>query len=179
MTTYLIPIFLIIPIVLMFIMIFVPNALGKRMQPSFSKEKKSILNIEQKSLFNILTDYENYSIWVPYINFIKVEKLENNKIKIIQTYKKKNITQEVVEVRRIENKELSLVKLENECTVLWTYILEKIDDKKTQLIIKETLYVYNPYLRFFLKYILTDENGKASFIKNIKKYINKTLKESK
>ena len=89
----------------------------------------------------------------------------------MQTYKKKNIYQEYYELKRIENEKISILKLENEYTVLWSYILTSIENNKTKLTIKETMYVYHPYLKFMLKYILKDENAKKDFFKRIRKKI--------
>lgn len=172
---YLVPIFIIFPLILMAIMILVPNYIGKKMPPSFSKTKSAILNIKRNDLFKIIIDYENYPIWLKYLSIVQTEKLPDNKIKIMQTYANKKYYQELIEVRKIENNEISevsIVKLENEFTALWTYILKDYDNDKTEIKIKETLYVYHPYFRFIFKYILTDENGKNDFLVKLKKFIN-------
>ena len=61
---YIIPIFVIMPIILMGIMLIVPSIIGKRIPPSFTKEKTQILNIAKNELFQLLTDYKNYPTWV-------------------------------------------------------------------------------------------------------------------
>lgn len=181
---YIIPVFVIIPLILMGLMIVMPTIIGKRMHPSFTKEKSKILNIPRKELYNILIDYENYPLWIRYLHNVKIENIENNKLKIIQTYKNKKDYLELTEVRRIENmenneifNEISIVKTENEGITLWTYMLENHKENKTKMTIKETMYIYNPYLRFMLKYILTDENGKGKFFKYIKTFVNKNNKK--
>ena len=173
MLFYLVPIFIILPLLLMAIMIFLPISIGKRMPPSFSKEKTEILDIPRNELYSLLKDYDNYPIWLKYISIVNTQRLDGNKLKVMQTYTNRRTYQEFIEVRNIENSEISIVKTENEFTVLWTYIFEDHDENKTKMTIKETLYVYHPYLRFMLKYILIDENGKADFIKNIKNFIKK------
>ena len=45
--------------------------------------------------------------------------------------------------------------------------------------IKETMYIYHPYLRFMLKYILKDENAKGEFFRNIKRFIKKNNKNKR
>jgi len=170
---YLIPTFVIAPLILMGLMIAAPAAIGKRMPPSFTKEKTQILNIPRKELYALLIDYENYPLWLKYISYVELERLENGKLKIKQTYKNKKIFQELTEVRRIENSEISIVKNENEFTALWTYILEDYGENETKMTIKETMYVYHPYLRFMLKYVLTDENSKNGFFRHTKSFINK------
>ena len=173
---YLVPVFIILPLILMAVMIIVPNHIGKKLAPSFTKTKSSILQIKRNDLFDLLTNYENYPIWLKYLSIVSVEKRENNKLKIIQTYSDRKTSQELTEVRRIntdDRTEISIVKLENEFTVLWTYILEDENDDKTKITIKETSYVYHPYFRFIFKYVLTDENGKNEFLIKLKKYINK------
>ena len=181
---YIIPIFVIMPIILMGIMLIVPSIIGKRIPPSFTKEKTQILNIAKNELFQLLTDYENYPTWVKYLYQVKTERIENGKIKIMQTYKKRKNYQELTEVRRIENEkisEISIFKSEDEGVTLWTYILENFLDNKTKMTIRETMYIYHPYLRFMLKYILRDENGKGEFFNNIKRFIrkNKNKKDKK
>ena len=179
---YIIPIFVIMPIILMGIMLIVPSIIGKRIPPSFTKEKTQILNIAKNELFQLLTDYENYPTWVKYLYQVKTERIENGKIKIMQTYKKRKNYQELTEVRRIENEkisEISIFKSEDEGVTLWTYILENFSDNKTKMTIRETMYIYHPYLRFMLKYILRDENGKGEFFKNIKRFIRKNNKKDK
>ena len=179
---YIIPIFVIMPIVLMGIMLIVPSIIGKRIPPSFTKEKTQILNIAKNELFQLLTDYKNYPTWVKYLFQVKTERIGNGKIKIMQTYKKRKNYQELTEVRRIENEkisEISIFKSEDEGVTLWTYILEDFSNNKTKMTIKETMYIYHPYLRFMLKYILRDENGKGEFFKNIKRFIRKNNKKDK
>ena len=179
---YIIPIFVIMPIVLMGIMLIVPSIIGKRIPPSFTKEKTQILNIAKNELFQLLTDYKNYPNWVKYLFQVKTERIGNGKIKIMQTYKKRKNYQELTEVRRIENEkisEISIFKSEDEGVTLWTYILEDFSNNKTKMTIKETMYIYHPYLRFMLKYILRDENGKGEFFKNIKRFIRKNNKKDK
>ena len=181
---YIIPIFVIMPIILMGIMLIVPSIIGKRIPPSFTKEKTQILNIAKNELFQLLTDYKNYPTWVKYLYQVKTERIGNGKIKIMQTYKKRKNYQELTEVRRIENEkisEISIFKSEDEGVTLWTYILENFSDNKTKMTIRETMYIYHPYLRFMLKYILRDENGKGDFFNNIKRFIrkNKNKKDKK
>ena len=181
---YIIPIFVIMPIILMGIMLIVPSIIGKRIPPSFTKEKTQILNIAKNELFQLLTDYKNYPNWVKYLFQVKTERIGNGKIKIMQTYKKRKNYQELTEVRRIENEkisEISIFKSEDEGVTLWTYMLEDFSDNKTKMTIRETMYIYHPYLRFMLKYILRDENGKGEFFNNIKRFIrkNKNKKDKK
>ena len=179
---YIIPIFVIMPIILMGIMLIVPSIIGKRIPPSFTKEKTQILNIAKNELFQLLTDYKNYPTWVKYLFQVKTERIGNGKIKIMQTYKKRKSYQELTEVRRIENEkisEISIFKSEDEGVTLWTYMLEDFSDNKTKMTIRETMYIYHPYLRFMLKYILRDENGKGEFFKNIKRFIRKNNKKDK
>lgn len=181
---YIIPIFVIMPIILMGIMLIVPSIIGKRIPPSFTKEKTQILNIAKNELFQLLTDYKNYPTWVKYLYQVKTERIGNGKIKIMQTYKKRKNYQELTEVRRIENEkisEISIFKSEDEGVTLWTYMLEDFSDNKTKMTIRETMYIYHPYLRFMLKYILRDENGKGEFFNNIKRFIrkNKNKKDKK
>ena len=181
---YIIPIFVIMPIILMGIMLIVPSIIGKRIPPSFTKEKTQILNIAKNELFQLLTDYKNYPNWVKYLFQVKTERIGNGKIKIMQTYKKRKNYQELTEVRRIENEkisEISIFKSEDEGVTLWTYMLEDFSDNKTKMTIRETMYIYHPYLRFMLKYILRDENGKGDFFNNIKRFIrkNKNKKDKK
>ncbi|WP_295154026.1 SRPBCC family protein [uncultured Brachyspira sp.] len=173
MLIYLVPVFILLPLFLMAVMIFVPILIGKKIPPSFSKEKTQIFNIKKNELYNLLIDYENYPAWLKYISIVNVEKLDGNKLKIMQTYSNRRIYQELIEVRRIENSEISIVKIENEFTALWTYIFEDDENDKTKMTIKETMYVYHPYLRFMLKYILIDENGKNDFFRKIRSFINK------
>ena len=173
---YLVPVFIILPLILMAVMILVPNHIGKKLYPSFTKTKSSVLQIKRNDLFEILVNYENYPIWLKYLSLVQVEKIENDKLKIMQTYSNRRTYQELTEVRRIntdDRTEVSIVKLENEFTVLWTYILEDEGEDKTKITIKETTYVYHPYFRFIFKYILTDENGKNEFLIKLKKYVNK------
>ncbi|AFR70794.1 hypothetical protein B2904_orf1459 [Brachyspira pilosicoli B2904] len=173
---YLVPVFIILPLILMAVMILVPNHIGKKLPPSFTKSKSSILQIKRNDLFDLLVNYENYTIWLKYLSLVQVEKIDDDKLKIIQTYSNRKISQDLTEVRRINNddkSEISIVKLENEFTVLWTYVLEDLDNDKTKITIKETTYVYHPYFRFIFKYVLTDENGKNEFLIKLKKYVNK------
>ena len=173
MLIYLIPIFIILPLILMAVMIFLPTFIGKRIQPSFTKEKTEVFNIPRNELYHLLIDYENYPAWLKYISIVRVEKIGQDKLKIMQTYSNRRTYQELIEVRRIENSEISMVKTENEYTALWTYILEDADNNKTRLTVKETMYVYHPYLRFMLKYVLIDENGKGDLFRRIRSFINK------
>ncbi len=168
---YIIPIFIAIPLILMGIMILIPIKIGKKTPPAFTNEKSEVFDISKEELYQLIINYENYPIWIKYISFVETQKLDNNKIKIMQTYKKKNIYQEYYELKRIENEKISILKLENEYTVLWSYILTSIENNKTKLTIKETMYVYHPYLKFMLKYILKDENAKKDFFKQIRKKI--------
>ncbi|CRF33166.1 hypothetical protein BRSU_1270 [Brachyspira suanatina] len=173
MLVYLVPIFIILPLFLMAIMIFLPTFIGKRIPPAFSKEKTQVFNINRNELYNLIIDYENYPAWLKYISIVRTEKLDNDKLKIMQTYSNRRTYQELIEVRRIENSEISIVKTENEYTALWTYILEDTENGRTRLTIKETMYVYHPYLRFMLKYVLIDENGKSDFFRRVRAFINK------
>lgn len=173
MLIYLIPIFIILPLILMALMIFLPTFIGKRIPPSFTKEKTEIFSIPRNELYHLLIDYENYPAWLKYISIVHVEKIGQDKLKIMQTYSNRRTYQELIEVRRIENSEISMVKTENEYTALWTYILEDAENNRTRLTIKETMYVYHPYLRFMLKYVLIDENGKNDFFRRIRSFINK------
>ena len=176
MLFYLIPIF-ILPLFLMAAMIFLPTLIGKRLAPSFSKSKTQILDIKRNELYQLLIDYEHYPIWIKYLSIVKVQKLDFDKLKVMQTYSDRKTYQEFIEVRKIENCEISIVKTENEFTALWTYILEDTENEnKTKMTIKETMYVYHPYLRFMLKYIITDENAKNDFFRKIKKYIKNKSK---
>lgn len=173
MLIYLVPIFIILPLILMAVMIFLPTFIGKRIPPSFTKEKTEIFNISRNELYHLLIDYENYPAWLKYISVVRVEKIGQDKLKIMQTYSNRRTYQELIEVRRIENSEISMVKTENEYTALWTYILEDADNNRTRLTVKETMYVYHPYLRFMLKYVLIDENGKGDLFRRIRSFINK------
>ena len=173
MLIYLIPIFIILPLILMAVMIFLPTFIGKRIPPSFTKEKTEVFNISRNELYHLLIDYENYPAWLKYISIVRVEKIGQDKLKIMQTYSNRRTYQELIEVRRIENSEISMVKTENEYTALWTYILEDADNNRTRLTVKETMYVYHPYLRFMLKYVLIDENGKGDLFRRIRSFINK------
>lgn len=176
---YIVPIFIIMPLILMGIMLIAPSIFGKRIPPSFTKEKTQIINIAKNELFELLTDYKNYPLWVKYLFQVKTERIGNGKIKIMQTYKKRKVYQELTEVRRIEKEEISeisIFKSEDEGVTLWTYILENYENSKTKMTIKETMYIYHPYLRFMLKYILKDENGKGDFLKRIKRFIRKNKK---
>ena len=173
MLIYLVPIFIILPLILMAVMIFLPTFIGKRIPPSFTKEKTEVFNIPRNELYHLLIDYENYPAWLKYISIVHVEKIGQDKLKIMQTYSNRRTYQELIEVRRLENSEISMVKTENEYTALWTYILEDADNNKTKLTVKETMYVYHPYLRFMLKYVLIDENGKGDFFRRIRSFINK------
>ena len=155
-------------------MIFLPTFIGKRMPPSFSNEKTQVFNIPRNELYHLLIDYENYPAWLKYISIVRTENIGDNKIKIMQTYSNRKTYQELIEVRRIENQEISMVKTENEFTALWTYILEDAENGGTRMTIKETLYVYHPYLRFMLKYVLIDENGKNDFFRRVRSFINKS-----
>ena len=179
---YIVPIFIIMPLILMGIMLIAPSIVGKRIPPSFTKEKAEILNIAKTELHKLLTDYENYSLWVKYLYQVKTERIGNGKLKIMQTYKRRKTYQELTEVRRIENEkisEISIFKSEDEGVTLWTYILENLENGKTKMTIRETMYIYHPYLRFMLKYILRDENGKGDFFKNIKRFIRNNNKKYK
>ncbi|MEI0477592.1 SRPBCC family protein [Brachyspira pulli] len=173
MLIYLIPIFIILPLILMAVMIFLPTFIGKRIPPSFTKEKTEVFNIPRNELYHLLIDYENYPAWLKYISIVRVEKIGQDKLKIMQTYSNRRTYQELIEVRRIENSEISMVKTENEYTALWTYILEDAENNRTRLTVKETMYVYHPYLRFMLKYVLIDENGKGDLFRRIRSFINK------
>ena len=168
---YIIPIFIIVPLILMAIMILIPLKIGQKMPPAFTNEKSEIFDIAKDKLYQLITNYENYPLWIKYLSFVNTEKLENERLKIMQTYKKKNIYQEYYELKRVENERATILKLENEYTVLWSYILTSIDETKTKLTIKETMYVYHPYLKFILKYILKDENAKKDFLKKIREKI--------
>ena len=173
MLIYLIPIFIILPLILMAVMIFLPTFIGKRIPPSFTKEKTEVFNIPRNELYHLLIDYENYPAWLKYISIVRVEKIGQDKLKIMQTYSNRRTYQELIEVRRIENSEISMVKTENEYTALWTYILEDAENNRTRLTVKETMYVYHPYLRFMLKYVLIDENGKNDFFRKLRSFISK------
>ena len=173
MLIYLIPIFIILPLILMAVMIFFFLFIGKRIPPSFTKEKTEVFNISRNELYHLLIDYENYPAWLKYISIVRVEKIGQDKLKIMQTYSNRRTYQELIEVRRIENSEISMVKTENEYTALWTYILEDAENNRTRLTVKETMYVYHPYLRFMLKYVLIDENGKGDLFRRIRSFINK------
>ena len=172
MLIYLVPIFIILPLILMAVMIFLPTFIGKRIPPSFTKEKTEVFNIPRNELYHLLIDYENYPAWLKYISIVRVEKIGQDKLKIMQTYSNRRTYQELIEVRRIENSEISMVKTENEYTALWTYILEDAENNRTRLTVKETMYVYHPYLRFMLKYVLIDENGKGDLFRRIRSFIN-------
>ena len=172
MLIYLIPIFIILPLILMAVMIFLPTFIEKRIPPSFTKEKTEVFNIPRNELYHLLIDYENYPAWLKYISIVRVEKIGQDKLKIMQTYSNRRTYQELIEVRRIENSEISMVKTENEYTALWTYILEDAENNRTRLTVKETMYVYHPYLRFMLKYVLIDENGKGDLFRRIRSFIN-------
>ena len=179
---YLVPVFIILPLILMAVMIIVPNHIGKKLYPSFTKIKSSVLQIKRNDLFNLLTNYENYPIWLKYLSVVHVEKREDEKLKIMQTYSDRKTSQQLTEVRKIntDNRtEISIVKLENEFAVLWTYILEDEEEDKTKITIKETTYVYHPYFRFIFKYILTDENGKGEFLMRLKNFVNNKYKIKK
>ena len=63
MLIYLVPIFIILPLILMAIMIFLPTFIGKKIPPAFSKEKTQVFNIKRNELYNLLIDYENYPAW--------------------------------------------------------------------------------------------------------------------
>ena len=84
MLVYLIPIFIILPLFLMAIMIFLPTFIGKRIPPAFTKEKTQVFNIKRNELYNLLIDYENYPAWLKYIAIVHTEKLDNDKIKVMQ-----------------------------------------------------------------------------------------------
>mgnify|MGYP000287333946 CR=1 FL=1 len=75
--------------------------------------------------------------------------------------------------------EISIFKSEDEGGTLWTYILENLENGKTKMTIRETMYIYHPYLRFMLKYILKDENAKGEFFRNIKRFIKKNNKNKR
>ena len=47
---YIIPVFILMPLRLMGLMIFLPFIIGKRIPPSFTKEKTKILNISKDEL---------------------------------------------------------------------------------------------------------------------------------
>ena len=86
MLIYLIPIFIILPLILMAVMIFLPTFIGKRIPPSFTKEKTEVFNIPRNELYHLLIDYENYPAWLKYISIVRVEKIGQDKLKIMQTY---------------------------------------------------------------------------------------------
>ena len=62
------------PLILMGLMIFLPFIIGKRIPPSFTKEKTKILNISKDELYKLLTNYENYPLWIKYLYQVKTEK---------------------------------------------------------------------------------------------------------
>ncbi|ELV05666.1 hypothetical protein H263_08894, partial [Brachyspira hampsonii 30599] len=95
MLVYLVPIFIILPLLLMAIMIFLPTLIGKNIPPAFSKEKTQVFNIKRDELYNLLIDYENYPAWLKYISIVRVEKLDNDKLKIMQTYSNRRTYQEL------------------------------------------------------------------------------------
>ena len=68
---YIIPVFILMPLILMGLMIFLPFIIGKRIPPSFTKEKTKILNISKDELYKLLTNYENYPLWMKYLYQVK------------------------------------------------------------------------------------------------------------
>ena len=64
---YLVPVFIILPLILMAVMIIVPNHIGKKLYPSFTKIKSSVLPIKRNDLFDLLTNYENRLGFLGYV----------------------------------------------------------------------------------------------------------------
>lgn len=169
-------IFIFFPLILMIAMIFIPTVIGRRIPPAFTNKSGMFFNASEKELFDLLIDYDNYPKWLNYISKVHTEKLSDGKLRVIEIYKKKKISQNLLEVRRVPNSVVSIVKTEDEYTVLWSFEIIKENENLTSLIIKETMYVYHPYLRFMLRYVLRDENAKKDMFRNIKHAI-RTNKE--
>lgn len=169
-------IFIFMPLFLMLSMIFIPTFLGNKIYPSFTNKKSVLINSSEKELFNLLTDYENYPNWLKYLSSVNTKMLSDGKLKIVQVYKRKKNVRYFLEVRREKASLISIVHTEDEYSVLWSYLIHKENENFTRLTLKETMYVYHPYLRFMLKYILRDESSKRDMFRRIK-YAIKLKKE--
>lgn len=170
--------FIVFSFLIMVSMIFIPKIIGSKISPSFTVKKSRVYKTTPEYLFNLLSNYKNYPSWRKYLSYVETELLNDGKTKITEHYKKNDSVQETKEVKRKNNEKISIVKTVTEYTTLWSLITEKLSDTETKLTIKETMYVYNPYIRFMLKYILRDENAKNDMLNKIDKIIRGNSKNA-
>lgn len=162
--------FLLLPFVIMSLFIFLPRIIGKRIPPSFSFENNILLNDSLDNIYKALTDYENYPNIFKNIKRVEVEVLPSGKKNIYEYYQSKKML-DLLCVREEENKLCSLVRRTYEYTSLWTFNLVSQGESSTIIFLKETVYVYDSYLRFMLRFILRGNLQRVYTLNSLKKYL--------
>lgn len=166
-------VFILLSLIITLLLIFIPTFIGFRSPPAFTIKKTKIIKANKNIIFYLLTNYKKFPMWRKNLKFVDIEELPSKKTKVLEYYKHFKRIEEYTVVRYVENVVFSILKLDREYTSLWSFELESIEENVTSVTIKETLYVYNGYLRFMLKYILKNDIEKEIIFKRLKDALNR------
>lgn len=165
--------YVILSFVIMIILIVIPMSIGFMIPPSFTLKKSRNISASREVVFFILTNYRNFPKWRKRLQFVDIKTREDAHPKLIEHYKRGKKKEEYNIVNYIENSIISLVKTSNDYTSLWTFELNDEAKNQTTLTIKETIYVYSPYLRFMIRFILKGNSDKKKILDIITKIVKK------
>jgi len=162
-----------LPFVIMIILILIPTSIGFMMPSSFTLKKSRDINASREVVFFILTNYRNFPKWRKKLQFVDIKTRMDTHSKLVEHYKRGRKKEEYNIVNYIENSIISLVKTSKDYTSLWSFELNDGAKNQTILTIKETIYVYSPYLRFMIRFIFKGNSDKE----NILNIVTKIIKE--
>ena len=170
--------YVILSFVIMMTLILIPTLIGLRIPSSFTFKKSRTMNASREVVFFILTNYKNFSKWKKKLKFVDIKNKDAEHPKLIEYYGNGRRKEKYNIVNYVENNIISLVKTSKDYTSLWSFEVKENDQNQTILTIKETVYVYNPYLRFMIRFIFKDDFDKKSILNIVTKIIKERAKNN-
>ncbi len=165
-------IFFVLIIITTVVMMFLPFLIGRTMPPAYSISDSSSININAQDLYNLLTNYNEYTKWKRHIKDVAISKDNNDNTVWTEHNKRFGGKHEFVETKKVEPSLLIFSSSTDEYANVVSYIIEPKDEYNSKLTIKETVYLYHPYLRFFSRILFS----KMVLIKNTFRQLRKYSK---
>ncbi len=164
--------YLILSFVILMLLLLVPTLIGFTIPSSFTFKKSRTINASREVVFFILTNYKNFSKWKKKLKFVDIKTKDDEHPTLIEYYGNGRKKEKYNIVNYVENNLISLVKTSKDYTSLWSFELKDNAQNQTTLTIKETVYVYNPYLRFMIRFLFKDDYDKKNILNIVTKIIN-------
>lgn len=168
--------YIVLSFFIMLVLILLPTYIGFMMPPSFTLKKSRNINASKEVVFFLLTNYKKFPRWRKRLSFVDVKVDSKNRTKVIEYYEHSKKKEEYTVVNYIENHILSLVHKNKDYISLWSFELKDYNENQTNLTIKETIYVYNSYLRFMIRFIFKSNSDKTKVLNRITGILEKRKK---